>query len=220
MGPGGVCTTRLVAGVGVPQLTAIDDAVGGAGGVPVIADGGIRGSGDIAKALAAGADTVMIGSPVAGTRRAPARWSTRPKGSSSGIRGMASRGGSSRDRAERHGDELDDEYFEQRAPEGVEGLVPYQGEVAKVLRQLLGGVKSAMSYLDATELDEFRRNAAFVRVTAAGRIESRPHAATGGTGAEGAPRPGARCSPAGAAGGAPAASEWPPRAPPASPSSA
>ena len=182
VGPGGVCTTRLVAGVGVPQLTAIDDAVGGAGGVPVIADGGIRGSGDIAKALAAGADTVMIGSLFAGTKESPGEVEHSPKGLVKRIRGMASRE-AVEDRAERHGDELDDEYFEQRAPEGVEGLVPYQGEVAKVLRQLLGGVKSAMSYLDATDLDEFRRNAAFVRVTAAGRIESRPHAATGGTGA-------------------------------------
>ena len=83
-------------------------------------------------------------------------------------------------RAERHGDELDDEYFEHRAPEGVEGLVPYQGEVAKVLHQLLGGVKSAMSYLDATDLEEFRRNAAFVRVTSAGLTENHPHAAGGG----------------------------------------
>ena len=179
VGPGGVCTTRLVAGVGVPQLTAIDEAVAGAGGVPVIADGGIRTSGDIAKALAAGADTVMIGSLFAGTKESPGELEHSSKGLVKRIRGMASRE-AVEGRAERHGAELDDEYFEHRAPEGVEGLVPYQGEVAKVLHQLLGGVKSAMSYLDATDLDEFRRNAAFVRVTSAGLIENHPHAAIAG----------------------------------------
>ena len=176
VGPGGVCTTRLVAGVGVPQLTAIDDAVAGAGGVPVIADGGIRTSGDIAKALAAGADTVMIGSLLAGTKESPGEVEHSAKGLVKRIRGMASRE-AVEGRAERHGAELDDEYFEHRAPEGIEGLVPYQGEVAKVLNQLLGGVKSAMSYLDATDLAEFRRNADFVRVTSAGLIENHPHAA-------------------------------------------
>ena len=176
VGPGGVCTTRLVAGVGVPQLTAIDDAVAGAGGVPVIADGGIRTSGDIAKALAAGADTVMIGSLFAGTKESPGEVEHSAKGLVKRIRGMASRE-AVEGRAERHGAELDDEYFEHRAPEGIEGLVPYQGEVAKVLNQLLGGVKSAMSYLDATDLAEFRRNADFVRVTSAGLIENHPHAA-------------------------------------------
>ncbi len=176
VGPGGVCTTRLVAGVGVPQLTALDDAVAGAGGVPIIADGGIRTSGDIAKALAAGADTVMIGSLLAGTKESPGEVEHSAKGLVKRIRGMASRE-AAEGRAERHGAELDDEYFEHRAPEGVEGLVPYRGEVAKVLHQLLGGVKSAMSYLDATDLEEFRRNATFVRVTSAGIVENHPHAA-------------------------------------------
>ena len=179
VGPGGVCTTRLVAGVGVPQLTALDDAARGAGDVPIIADGGIRTSGDIAKALAAGADTVMIGSLFAGTKESPGEVEHSAKGLVKRIRGMASRE-AVESRAERHGDELDDEYFEHRAPEGVEGLVPYQGEVAKVLHQLLGGVKSAMSYLDATDLEEFRRNAAFVQVTSAGLTENHPHAAMGG----------------------------------------
>ncbi len=178
VGPGGVCTTRLVAGVGMPQLTAIDEAVAGADGVPVIADGGIRNSGDIAKALAAGADTVMIGSLFAGTKESPGELEHSSKGLVKRIRGMASRE-AVESRAERHGEELDDEYFEHRAPEGVEGLVPYQGEVSKVLHQLLGGVKSAMSYLDATDLAEFRQNAAFVRVTPAGLTENHPHAAMG-----------------------------------------
>ena len=136
-------------------------------------------AGDIAKALAAGADTVMIGSLFAGTKESPGDLEHSAKGLVKRIRGMASRE-AVESRAERHGDELDDEYFEHRAPEGVEGLVPYQGEVSKVLHQLLGGVKSAMSYLDATDLEEFRRNAAFVKVTSAGLIENHPHAAAGG----------------------------------------
>lgn len=175
VGPGGVCTTRLVAGVGVPQLTALHDALAGSSGVPVIADGGIRTAGDIAKALAVGASSVMVGSLFAGTKESPGEVENASKGLVKRIRGMASREAAEW-RAERHGTELDDEYFEHRAPEGVEGLVPYKGEVAKVVGALLGGVKSSMSYLDATNLAEFRSNADFIRVTPAGLAENYPHA--------------------------------------------
>lgn len=175
VGPGGVCTTRLVAGVGVPQLTALEGALEGAGDVPVMADGGIRSAGDIAKALAVGASSVMIGSLFAGTKESPGEMEHSSKGLVKRIRGMASRE-AAEGRAERHGGELDDEYFEHRAPEGVAGLVPYKGEVVKVVAGLLGGVKSAMSYLDATDLAEFRGNASFMRVTAAGLAENYPHA--------------------------------------------
>ncbi len=175
VGPGGVCTTRLVAGVGVPQLTAIDDVVSAEPGVPVIADGGIRTSGDIAKALAVGADTVMIGSLFAGTKESPGDVEQSPHGLVKRYRGMASREAAEK-RAERHGAELDDEYFEQRSPEGVEGTVPYRGEVGKIVGTLVGGLKSSMSYLDARDLPTFRANADFVRVTPAGLTENRPHA--------------------------------------------
>jgi IMP dehydrogenase len=175
VGPGGVCTTRLVAGVGVPQLTAVDDVVTADLGVPVIADGGIRTSGDIAKALAIGADSVMIGSIFAGTKESPGDLEQTPHGLVKRVRGMASREAVEQ-RAERHGAELDDEYFEQRAPEGVEGTVPYKGEVTKLVYQLMAGVKSSMSYSDATDLASFRENAEWIRVTGAGLRESHPHA--------------------------------------------
>lgn len=175
VGPGGVCTTRLVAGVGVPQLTAVMDVSAAKTGVPVIADGGIRTSGDIAKALAAGADSVMVGSLFAGTKESPGEVESSPHGLVKRVRGMASYEASVR-RAERHGLEFDEEYFEHRAPEGVESSVPYRGEVGRLIGQLMGGVKSAMSYLDADRLTTFRDNAEFVRVTPAGVKESYPHA--------------------------------------------
>lgn len=175
VGPGGVCTTRLVAGVGVPQLTAVSDVVNAGLGVPIIADGGIRTSGDIAKALAVGADTVMIGSMFAGTKESPGEVEQSDRGLVKRVRGMASKEAVEH-RAARAGEELDDEYFEQRAPEGVEGLVPYKGEVRKLIGQMMAGVKSAMSYNDATDLASFRANAQFVRVTQSGLRENHPHA--------------------------------------------
>ena len=175
VGPGGVCTTRLVAGVGVPQLTAIDEISRADVGVPLIADGGVKNSGDIAKALAAGADSVMLGSLFAGTKESPGELEQSPQGLVKRHRGMASREAVER-RAERHGREVDDEYFEQRAPEGVEGTVPYRGEVAKIVSDLVGGLKSAMSYLDAVDLQSFRANAEFIRVTPIGLRENGPHA--------------------------------------------
>ncbi|MEQ8718995.1 MAG: IMP dehydrogenase [Acidimicrobiales bacterium] len=175
VGPGGVCTTRLVAGVGVPQLTALSDVVAADVGVPIIADGGIKTSGDIAKALAVGADTVMIGSLFAGTKESPGEVESTSRGLVKRIRGMASREAVEH-RARRAGEELDDEYFEHRAPEGVEGTVPYKGQVSQVVGQLMAGVKSSMSYLDATDLATFRANAAFIQVTGAGIRENSPHA--------------------------------------------
>jgi IMP dehydrogenase len=176
VGPGGVCTTRLVAGVGVPQLTAIDECAGM--DVPVIADGGIRRSGDIAKALAAGASTVMIGSLFAGTKESPGELEMSERGLVKSIRGMSSHE-AVRARAARTGEAVDDEYFEQRAAEGVTALVPYKGEVGKLIAQLMGGVKSAMSYCNARTVAELWEKAEFIRVTQAGLSESHPHALLG-----------------------------------------
>jgi IMP dehydrogenase/GMP reductase len=179
VGPGGVCTTRLVAGVGVPQLTAIAECAGlvDASGtpVPVIADGGIRSSGDIAKALAAGASTVMLGSLFAGTKESPGDVEQSSRGLVKRVRGMASFEAIEA-RAARDGADLDHEYFEQRAPEGVEGTVPYRGEVAKVVAHLLAGLRSGMSYSDARTIPELWSNARFMRVTSAAARENQPHA--------------------------------------------
>ena len=183
VGPGGVCTTRLVAGVGVPQLTAVADCSGVVGPdgkpVPVIADGGIRTSGDIAKALAAGASTVMIGSLFAGTKESPGEVEQSTRGLVKRVRGMASFEAIEA-RAVREGESVDEEYFEQRAPEGVEGTVPYRGEVSKVLYGLLAGVRSGMSYTDARTIEEFWTKAEFVRVTPSVVQMNSPHATSNG----------------------------------------
>ncbi len=179
VGPGGVCTTRLVAGVGVPQLTAIGDCAGlvnDAGEpIPVIADGGIRASGDIAKALAAGASTVMMGSMLAGTKESPGDLEQSDRGLVKRVRGMASFEALEA-RAAREGEEIDAEYFEQRAPEGVEGTVPYRGEVGKLLGSLMAGLRSGMSYSDARTIEEFWVKAEFIRVTPNVVGMNRPHA--------------------------------------------
>ncbi len=181
VGPGGVCTTRLVAGVGVPQLTAIDncaskpllDSDGDL--VPVIADGGIKTSADIAKALACGASTVMIGSILAGTKESPGQVEQSPNGLVKRVRGMASFEALSA-RALREGGVVDQEYFEQRSPEGVEGTVPYRGEAGRIIAKLVAGLRSGMSYSDARTIEEFWTKAKFVRVTANGVRENKPHA--------------------------------------------
>jgi IMP dehydrogenase/GMP reductase len=182
VGPGGVCTTRLVAGVGVPQLTAIADCAGltDADGnlVPVIADGGIRSSGDIAKALGAGASTVMIGSLFAGTKESPGEVEQTSRGLVKRVRGMASFEAIEA-RAARSGEDVNDEYFEQRAPEGVEGTVPYRGEVSKLAGNLLAGVRSGMSYSDARSVPDFWAKAEFIQITANGVRENKPHATLG-----------------------------------------
>lgn len=184
VGPGGVCTTRLVAGVGVPQLTAIVDCVGlrdaEGNDVPVVADGGIKTSGDIAKALGAGASTVMIGSLFAGTKESPGDVEQSSRGLVKRVRGMASFEAIEA-RAARAGEDVDQEYFEQRAPEGVEGTVPYRGEVAKLVANLLAGLRSGMSYSDAKNMAEFWVNAEFIQVTANGARENLPHATIGNT---------------------------------------
>ena len=179
IGPGSICTTRIVAGVGVPQLTAIMEAVEAAdgAGVPVIADGGIKFSGDLAKALAAGAACAMVGSLLAGTDEAPGEvflWQGR---SYKSYRGMGSVGAMARGSADR--------YFQQDikdalklVPEGIEGQVPYKGPVASVLHQLAGGLRAAMGYVGAKDLPAFREKAQFVRITNAGLRESHVHDVT------------------------------------------
>jgi IMP dehydrogenase len=176
IGPGSICTTRIVAGVGVPQLTAIMEAVSVAqkADVPVIADGGIKFSGDLAKALAAGADIAMVGSLLAGTDETPGDvflWQGR---SYKAYRGMGSVGAMARGSADR--------YFQQDikdtlklVPEGIEGQVPYKGPVGNVLHQLAGGLRAAMGYVGAKTIAEFHDKAQFVRITGAGLRESHVH---------------------------------------------
>ena len=179
IGPGSICTTRVVAGVGVPQLTAIIECAeaGRAAGVPVIADGGIRTSGDIAKALAAGASTVMIGSLLAGTDEAPGETFLYQGRAYKSYRGMGSVGAMGRGSADRYfqGDVRDQMKL---VPEGIEGQVPFKGPAREVVHQLVGGVKAAMGYTGAATLDELRARARFVRITGAGLMESHVHDVT------------------------------------------
>ncbi|HEY8432993.1 MAG TPA: IMP dehydrogenase [Sphingomicrobium sp.] len=177
IGPGSICTTRIVAGVGVPQLTAVMDAARAAKGVPVIADGGIRTSGDIAKALAAGASTVMVGSLLAGTEEAPGEIFLYQGRSYKSYRGMGSVGAMARGSADR--------YFQQDikdhlklVPEGIEGQVPYKGPVREIIHQLVGGVKAAMGYTGSQTIAELQKRAKFVRITNAGLSESHVHDVT------------------------------------------
>jgi IMP dehydrogenase len=179
IGPGSICTTRVVAGVGVPQLTAILDAVAVAGksGTPVIADGGIKYSGDLAKALAAGASCGMIGSLLAGTDETPGEVFLYQGRSYKTYRGMGSVGAMARGSADR--------YFQQDikdalklVPEGIEGQVPYKGAAASVLHQLAGGLRAAMGYVGARTLDEFHDKAEFMRISGAGLRESHVHDVT------------------------------------------
>jgi IMP dehydrogenase len=179
IGPGSICTTRIVAGVGVPQLTAVMDAVAAAkkSKTPVIADGGIKYSGDLAKALAAGADCAMVGSLLAGTDETPGEVFLFQGRSYKSYRGMGSVGAMARGSADR--------YFQQDikdhlklVPEGIEGQVPYKGPVANVLHQLTGGLRAAMGYVGAKTLDDLHEKAEFVRISGAGLRESHVHDVT------------------------------------------
>jgi IMP dehydrogenase len=179
IGPGSICTTRIVAGVGVPQLTAIMDTVAAAerAGVPVIADGGIRYSGDLAKALAAGASCAMIGSLLAGTDESPGEVYLYQGRSYKSYRGMGSIGAMARGSADRYFQaEVHDTL--KMVPEGIEGQVPYKGPAAGVLHQLAGGLRAAMGYVGAANLAEFRDKARFVRISSAGLRESHAHDVT------------------------------------------
>ncbi|MBV8714113.1 MAG: IMP dehydrogenase [Chloroflexi bacterium] len=177
VGPGAACSTRIVAGVGVPQLTALWECVAAAreADVPVIADGGVRNSGDMTKALAAGAETVMIGSLLAGTEESPGRTVLRNGGRYKVYRGMASLGAAEARRQRETSEDVLDELAASVVPEGVEAVVQYRGSVADVLYQHVGGLRSGMSYLNARTLTDLRANARFVRMTDAGRAESEPH---------------------------------------------
>jgi IMP dehydrogenase len=177
IGPGSICTTRVVTGVGVPQITAIVDSVRGAGDVPVIADGGIKYSGDVVKAIAAGAASVMMGSMLAGTEESPGESILAEGRRYKLIRGMGSLAAMQDGSADR--------YFQdgelspgKMVPEGIEGRVPYKGPVSDVLYQMVGGLRSGMGYCGAADLESLQRDVEFLRITTAGLRESHPHDVT------------------------------------------
>jgi IMP dehydrogenase len=177
VGPGSICTTRVVTGVGVPQLTAIFDAVEGAGDIPVIADGGVKYSGDIVKALAAGASSVMMGSMLAGTEESPGESILLEGRRFKMIRGMGSLSAMQDGSADRYFQE-GEMSPKKLVPEGIEGRVPYKGPVADVLFQMVGGLRSGMGYVGCGSIDELRTCSQFVRITSAGLRESHPHDVT------------------------------------------
>lgn len=173
IGPGSICTTRVVAGIGVPQITAVNDCAAAASqyNVPIIADGGIKYSGDIAKAIAAGADVVMLGNLFAGTEESPGEVVILQGRSYKVYRGMGSLGAMTQGSSDR--------YFQEDAqklvPEGIEGRVPYKGYVAETIFQLIGGLKAGMGYCGVKNIEEMKTKARFIRITNAGLIESHPH---------------------------------------------
>ena len=177
VGPGSICTTRVVTGVGVPQVTAIVDAVRGAGDLPVIADGGIKYSGDVVKALAAGASSVMIGSILAGTEESPGESILAEGRRFKLIRGMGSLAAMQEGSADRYFQE-GEMAASKLVPEGIEGRVPYKGPVADVLFQTVGGLRSGMGYCGVATIAELQCNTEMVRITGAGLRESHPHDVT------------------------------------------
>jgi IMP dehydrogenase len=193
IGPGSICTTRVVTGVGIPQITAVMEALKGAGGVPVIADGGVRQSGDIAKAIAAGASAVMLGGLFAGLDESPGELVLHRGRRFKTYRGMGSEGAMLKGSADRYGQANISE-ARKFVPEGVEGRVPYRGSLADFAYQMVGGVRASMGYCGCRNLEEFRRDTRFVRISGASLLESHPHSiqitkessnySTGATGAE------------------------------------
>jgi IMP dehydrogenase len=177
VGPGSICITRLVAGAGVPQLTAVMNcaAVARPQNIPIIADGGIRASGDLVKALAAGASTVMIGSLLAGTDESPGLLITRKGHRYKVSRGMASLQANVARKAREGEGEITQEEIEDYVSEGVDASVPYRGSAREMLHQLIGGLQSGMSYTNAHTVDELHEKAVFVRITEVGLLESKPH---------------------------------------------
>jgi IMP dehydrogenase len=177
IGPGSICTTRIVAGVGVPQITAVEDVANALSGpqVPLIADGGIRYSGDIAKALAAGASTVMLGSLLAGTEESPGEIELYQGRSYKTYRGMGSLSAMQQGSSDRYFQDSEDATAEKLVPEGVEGRVPFKGSVVAVINQLMGGLRSAMGYTGCESVSEVQKRAAFVEISAAGIRESHVH---------------------------------------------
>jgi IMP dehydrogenase len=173
IGPGSICTTRMVAGVGVPQLTAIMDCAEAAGDTPVIADGGIKFSGDFAKAIAAGASCAMVGSMIAGTDESPGEVILYQGRSFKAYRGMGSIGAMARGSADRYFQK--DAASDKLVPEGIEGQVPYKGSAGAVIHQLIGGLRAAMGYTGCETVEKMRKNCQFVRITGAGLKESHVH---------------------------------------------
>jgi len=176
IGPGSICTTRIVAGVGVPQITAVRDVAEALSGsdVPLIADGGIRFSGDMAKAIAAGAHTVMVGGMLAGTEEAPGEVELYQGRSYKSYRGMGSVGAMRAGSSDRYFQD-DEDVEDKLVPEGIEGRVPYKGPVGAIIHQMVGGVRSSMGYCGAATIDVMRTEAEFVRITGAGIRESHVH---------------------------------------------
>ncbi|MCK4440861.1 MAG: IMP dehydrogenase, partial [Sulfurovaceae bacterium] len=178
IGPGSICTTRIVAGVGVPQISAIDEVsdVANALGVPVVADGGIRYSGDVAKALAVGASSVMLGSALAGTHEAPGEMILFNGRQFKEYRGMGSIGAMNKGSTDRYFQE--GTASEKLVPEGIEGRVPYRGKISSVVHQMIGGLRSSMGYCGSKDISTFWKNAEFVEITSAGLKESHVHDVT------------------------------------------
>ena len=174
IGPGSICTTRVVTGVGIPQVTAVMEAVKGAGAVPVIADGGVRQSGDIAKAIAAGASAVMLGGLFAGLDESPGELVLHRGRRFKTYRGMGSEGAMMKGSADRYGQANISE-ARKFVPEGVEGRVPYRGSLSDFTYQMVGGLRAAMGYCGCRNLEEFRRDTRFVRISGASLLESHPH---------------------------------------------